>query len=145
MRGEHRGIHMQVGVSFTETLSQKYGDQETNQTKLHRAASQLGSGSWTWLFFPDRKAHRQRQASPSLKKKVSIAASHHRQSASRPRKQVSYGFDQLTTKAKKRGAWLVIVLRASEVGSHGSQFYPFCCAAKHLPHETACSRLRGCI
>lgn len=63
---------MQVGVSFTETLSQKYGDQETNQTKLHRAASQLGSGSWTWLFFPDRKAHRQRQASPSLKKKLAL-------------------------------------------------------------------------
>lgn len=94
---------MQVEVSFTETLSQKYGDQETNQTKRHRAASQLGSGSWTWLFFPDRKAHRQRQASPSLKK-VSIAASYHGQSASRPRKQVSYGFDQLTTKAKKKGS-----------------------------------------
>lgn len=49
---------MQVKVSFTEMLSQKLEvtrKQTEPKSKLHRAASHLGSGSWMWLFFPDTK------------------------------------------------------------------------------------------
>lgn len=100
---------MQVEVSFAEMPSQKsevtrkQSDAQsggTLQPAVQAAAAGRGFSSLTQSLSPATSFSQPRKNEHCcFRSSVQIA--------SWPRKQASYGFDQLTAEGKKRGAWVV--------------------------------------
>lgn len=89
---------MQVEVSFREMPSQKSkGGEDTKGIPSPAAAC---SGRGRWLFFPDTEPIASNRLLPASKN-TTACFQKAVQLAAWPRKQGSYGFDQLT---KKRGS-----------------------------------------